>query len=90
MVECGGTLAAVASLDFRELSAINRLISANDGVQSECGILSSRDFLWEVKAPFLGFRSWQGQRDERDLQGHDTLYLTFAGAEQSGNRLGRG
>ncbi len=74
----------------REPSVINRLISANDGVQSECGILSSRDFLWEVKAPFLGFRSWQGQRDERDLQGHDTVYLTFAGAEQSGNRLGRG
>jgi hypothetical protein len=38
-----------------------------------------------VKAPFLAFRSWQGQREERDLQGYDTLYLTFAGAEQSGN-----
>ena len=42
----------------REFPAINRLISANDGVQSECGILFQSGFLWEVKAPFLGFRSW--------------------------------
>ena len=51
---------------------------------------SSLGFFSEVKAPFFEFRSWQGQRDERDPEAHDTLYLTFAGAEQSAKRLGRG
>ena len=74
--------------DLGELSAINRLIAADEGVQMECDILFQSGFCLGGEGPVFAFRSWQGQRDERSLQGHDSVYLTFGRSVQPRNRLG--
>jgi len=76
---------------FRELSVINRLIVAEEGVPVErrysfpVGI-----FTREVKAPRSSSDLGKGQRRERGPHGHDTGYLTFPRPRQPRSRLGRG
>jgi hypothetical protein len=74
-----------------ELSAINRLIVAEEAVPVErrysfpVGI-----FAREVKGPPASSDLGKGQRRERDPHGHDTVYPTFPGPGQPQRRLGQG
>jgi len=73
------------------LSAINRLIVAEEGVPVEkrysfpVGI-----FAREVKAPRSSSDLGKGQCREWGPHGHDTGYLTFPRPGQPRSRLGRG
>jgi hypothetical protein len=82
---------AVAGSAIGELSAINRLIVAEEDKPVErrysfpVGI-----FTREVKAPRSSSDLGKGQRRERDPHGHDTVYLTFPCPGQPRIGLGRG
>jgi hypothetical protein len=60
------------------LSAVNRLIVADKGVQLEYGILFQSGFCLGGEGPVFAFGSWaRSTRDKRSLQDHDSAYLTF-------------
>lgn len=72
-----------------ELSAINWLISADDGVQSECVILFQSGCCLGGEGSALRVQIFARSTRRAEPQGHDTVYLTFTRAEQPRSRLGR-